>query len=68
MKYAVVPALSICIGVTAATPEVADTSFCSVGRRGSVVRGSLELEEDEEPEPEFDDPEPLEPEPDSTRR
>ena len=37
LKNAVVPALSICIGVTAATPEVAETSFCSVCRRGSVV-------------------------------
>src|SRR5450432_968764 len=54
LKNAVVPALSICIGVIAATPEAEETSFCSVCSRGSVVRGSLwELlealeEEDEE--------------------
>src|ERR1700722_3443975 len=47
LKYAVVPALSICIGVTATTPEVAETSFCSVCRRGSPARGSLPAELDE---------------------
>ena len=67
MKYAVVPALSTCIGVTAVTPAVAATSFWSVVSRGSVVRGSLcELDEDEElepelePDPDEDEPEPLE--------
>ena len=46
------------------TPLVDATSFCSVASRGSVVRGSLEPEEDEELEPEFDDDDELEPEPD----
>ena len=45
LKNAVVPALSTCIGVTAATPEVVETSFWSVCRRGSVVRGSLPFDE-----------------------
>ena len=45
-----VPALSIWIGVIAATPGVLETSFCSVCSRGSVARGSLpdELEEPDE--------------------
>ena len=37
LKNPVVPALSICIGVTATTPDVPDTSFCSVASRGSLV-------------------------------
>ena len=37
LKYAVVPALSTCAGVTVATPEVDLTSFCSVWRRGSFA-------------------------------
>jgi hypothetical protein len=56
--------LSICIGETAVTPLVDATSFCSVASRGSVVRGSLEPEEDEELEPEFDEDDEPEPEPD----
>ena len=37
LKYAVVPALSIWTGVTAATPEVDETSFSSVVSRESFV-------------------------------
>ena len=37
LKYAVVPALSSCTGVTATTPEVEATSFCSVASRESLV-------------------------------
>jgi hypothetical protein len=67
-KYAVVPALSITIGETVATPEVLETSLSSVCRRGSVVRGSLweELDEpegDDEPEGGFE-PDELADEPD----
>src|SRR5438067_2410990 len=40
LKYALVPGLSIWIGVIAATPEVEETSFCRVCSRGSVARGS----------------------------
>ena len=47
LKYPVVPAWSSVIGVTAATPAVEATSFCSVCRRGSPVRGSLVELEDE---------------------
>ncbi len=45
LKYAVVPALSSCIGVTAATPWVCDTSFCSVASRESLVFLAGELSE-----------------------
>src|SRR5215831_2543252 len=41
LKKAVVPALSIWTGVTAATPGVCETSFSSVCSRGSLARGSL---------------------------
>ena len=47
LKYAVVPALSIWTGVIAATPGVAETSFCSACSRGSVARESLLDEPDE---------------------
>ena len=46
-----VPAWSIWIGVTAATPWVVETSFCSVCSRGSVARGSLPWELDDPDEP-----------------
>ena len=49
VKKAVVPALSIWIGVIAATPEVAAMSFWSVCRRGSPARGSVAPEEAEAP-------------------
>ena len=53
--------MSICAGVTAATPGVCDTSFCSVARRGSPVRGSLcgcEDLPDDGGLPDVDDPPP----------
>jgi hypothetical protein len=40
LKNAVVPALSICAGVTAVIPGVVEMSFCSACSRGSAVRGS----------------------------
>src|ERR1700761_6708189 len=56
LKNALVPALSTWIGVTAATPAVAATSFWSVVRRGSVARGSLwELEDDPDDDEDEDD-------------
>src|ERR1700742_1802349 len=65
LKNAAVPALSTWIGVTAATPLVEATSFCSVVRRGSVARGSLcALEEPAEEDEPDDDPEPPDDEPD----
>ena len=41
LKKAVVPAVLIWTGVTAATPGVCETSFSSVCSRGSLARGSL---------------------------
>src|ERR1022692_3231718 len=37
LKYAVVPALSIWVGVIPATPDVDEMSVCNVCSRGSVV-------------------------------
>src|SRR5215469_8000222 len=51
LKKAVVPALSIWTGVTAATPGVCETSFSSVCSRGSLARGSLPAEPWELAEP-----------------
>src|SRR5215471_11667011 len=51
LKKAVVPALLIWTGVTAATPGVCETSFSSVCSRGSLARGSLLAEPWELPEP-----------------
>src|SRR5262249_12867400 len=48
LKKAVVPALLIWTGVTAATPGVCETSFSSVCSRGSLARGSLPAEPWEE--------------------
>src|ERR1700744_5463339 len=58
LKYAVVPALSICIAAPATTPGVAEMSFCSDARRGSAVRGSVLADAgfaEEEPPPEEPD-------------
>src|SRR5215831_9585927 len=51
LKKAVVPALLIWTGVTAATPGVCETSFSSVCSRGSLARGSLPAEPWELAEP-----------------
>ena len=51
LKYAVVPALSIWMGVTAATSAAAETSFCSVASRGSPARASGEAEPELPAEP-----------------
>src|SRR5262245_29194061 len=60
LKKAVVPALLIWTGVTAATPGVCETSFSRVCSRGSLARGSLPAEPWEPPEPPEELAEPLE--------
>src|SRR5215831_11831407 len=65
LKKAVVSALLIWTGLTAATPRVCETSFSSVCSRGSLARGSLpaepwELAEPWEPAEPWELAEPLE--------